>query len=176
MMIGGLSASKFLLGASVPVVRWSMPWPPVSSLAQSQELCTRIWSGFDEYDIHGCLQRSDTESSLLSSYLPNADIYGSSNTSSKKSLSAKIEARACRNWLGPSSQERHCLILLPQLVPGAGAWPLALPDSLDSHIPSPLFQVSLCRRLGMPIWYQDTHTARSGKRHLEMHSGWYHLP
>ena len=40
-----------------------------SSLAQSQELCTQIWSGFDEYDIDGGLQRSDTDSSLLSSFL-----------------------------------------------------------------------------------------------------------
>ena len=61
--------------ASVLVARWSMPRP--LGVAQPQELCTPMWSGFDEYDIDGGLQRSDTESSLLSSSFPNADIYGS---------------------------------------------------------------------------------------------------
>ena len=42
----------------------------VSILAQSQELCARIWPGFDEYDIDGGLQRADTESSLFSSFPP----------------------------------------------------------------------------------------------------------
>ena len=49
----------------------------VSSLAQSQELCTRIWPGFEEYDIDGGLVRSDMESYLSDSFLPNAGIYGS---------------------------------------------------------------------------------------------------
>ena len=47
-----------------------------TSLAQSQELCARMWPGFDEYDIDGGLRRSDTESDLISSILPNASIYG----------------------------------------------------------------------------------------------------
>ena len=53
--------------ASVLVARWGMPCPPRSP-AGSQELRTQIWSGFDEYDIDGGLQRSDTESSLFSSF------------------------------------------------------------------------------------------------------------
>ena len=129
----------------------------VSSLAQSQELCARIWPGFDEYDIDGGLQPADTESSLLSSFLPSANIYGSSNTPSQQSLSAKIEANTCRHLLDPSSRERHRLAHFGlHRVPGAGAWLFALPDSQESHIPSPLFRVSLRRRLRMPIWSQDT--------------------
>ena len=52
----------------------------VSSLAQSQEVCTRIWPGFDENDLDGGLMRSDVESSLGASFLPNAGNYGSSGT------------------------------------------------------------------------------------------------
>ena len=81
----------------------------VAGLAQSQELCARIWPGFDEYDIDGGLLRADTESSLTASMLPNANIYGSSDTPSQKSLSAKIEARVCQHLLDPSSKERHRL-------------------------------------------------------------------
>ena len=129
----------------------------VSSLAQSQELCARIWPGFDEYDIDGGLQPADTEFSLLSSFLPSANIYGSSNTPSQQSLSAKIEVNTCRHLLDPSSRERHRLAHFGlHRVPGAGAWLFALPDSQESHIPSPLFRVSLRRRLRMPIWSQDT--------------------
>ena len=36
----------------------------ISSLAQTQELCTRIWPGFDECDLDGGLMRSEVESSL----------------------------------------------------------------------------------------------------------------
>ena len=128
MTIGGLPASGFLLRASALVVEWNMPRPRmyVSILVQSQELCTRSWPGFDEYDIDGGLQRSDTESSLLSSFLSNADIYGSSNCPSQRSLRHR-SATACR-------------IFWPNWIPGAGAWLLALPDSLESHIPPPLFR------------------------------------
>ena len=40
----------------------------ISSLAQTQELCTRIWPGFGEYDLDGGLMRSDVESSLGASF------------------------------------------------------------------------------------------------------------
>ena len=36
----------------------------VPSLAQTKGLCTRIWPGFDEYDLDGGYMRSDVESSL----------------------------------------------------------------------------------------------------------------
>ena len=45
-----------------------------------QDLCTRILHGFDEYDIDGGLIRSHVESSLTASFLPIADIFGSSCT------------------------------------------------------------------------------------------------
>ena len=62
--------------------------------------------------------------------------------SRRKGLSAKIEAEACRDMQDPSSRERQrvapvCL----NRIPGAGAWLLAFADSLESCIPSPLFQV-----------------------------------
>ena len=77
-------------------VRLNMPPAAyISSLAQSPELCPNIWPGFDEHDIDGGLMRSDVESSLSDAFLPNAGIYDSSCTPSQKSLSAKIEAKAC---------------------------------------------------------------------------------
>ena len=88
---GGLGARSALEHA---------PAAHVSSLAQSQELCTRIWPGFDEYDLDGGLMRSDVESSLGASFLPNAGIYGSSSTPSQKSLSAKIEVLRLTNAIG----------------------------------------------------------------------------
>ena len=118
----------------------------VSSLAQTQELCTRIWSGFDEYDLDGGVMRSDVESSLGAPFLPNAGIYSASGTPSQKSLSAKIEAKVCHHPLHPSSRERHRVAHLSR-----GAWLFALPLSPESHIPAPLFRVSLRRRLRMPI-------------------------
>ena len=119
-----------------------------------QDLCTRIWHGFDEYVIDGGLIRSDVESSLTASFLPIADIYGSSCTPSQKSQSAKIEAKTSLHLLDPSFHERHrvahfCL----NHIPGASAWLFALPDSLESHIPAPLFRVSL------PLTIQLTTTA-----------------
>ena len=71
---------------------------------------------------------ADTESSLLSSFLPNANIYGSSNTPSQRSLSAKIEAKACQHLLDPSSRERHRLAHFSlNRIQGARAWLFGLP-------------------------------------------------
>ena len=135
------------------------PAANISSLAQSQELSARIWPGFDEYDIDGGLMRSDMESTLTSCFLRNANIYGSSCTAFQKSLSAKIEARTCRHLLDQFSHERHRVAHFSlNCIPGAGAWRFALPNSLESHIPAPLFPVGLRRRLHMPIWIQDTNT------------------
>ena len=165
MRTGGLPASALLLGVSEPAAQLEhAPAAYVSSLAQSQELCARIWPGFDEYDIDGGLLRSDTESSLISSFLPNANIYGSSDTPCQKSLSAKIEAKVCQHLLDPSSRERHRLAhFVLNRVPGAGAWLFALPDSPETHIPPPLFRVSLRRRLRMPIWSQDSNCSLCGQ-------------
>ena len=98
-----------------------VPAAYVASLAQSQELCAGIWPGFDEYDIDGGPLRADTESSLTASMQPNANIHGSSDTPSQKSLSAKIEARVCQHLLDPSSKERHRLAhFVHNRVPGPG--------------------------------------------------------
>ena len=133
----------------------------ISSLAQ--ELCARIWPGFDEYDIDGGFMRSDMESTLTSCFVPNANIYGASCTPSQKSLSAKIEARTCRHLLDQSSHERHRVAHFSlNCIPGAGAWLFALPNSLESRIPAPLFRVGLRRRLRMPIWTQDTNCTLCG--------------
>ena len=95
----------------------------ISSLALTQELCTRIWPGFDEYDLDGGLMRSDVESSLGASFLPNTGIYNSSGTPSQKSLSAKIEAKVCHHLLDPSSHDRHRVAHLSlNRILGAGAW------------------------------------------------------
>ena len=64
MMIGGLPASGFCGGIGA------------RSAGRALAACTRIWPGFDEYGTDGGLQRSDTESSLLSSSLLTADICG----------------------------------------------------------------------------------------------------
>ena len=48
-------------------------------------------------------------------------------------------------------------------IPGAGAWLLALPDSLESHILAPFFRVSLRRCLRMPVWSQDTNNTLCGQ-------------
>ena len=89
----------------------------ISSLALSQELCARIWSGFDEYDIDGGLRRSEAEFDLISG--SNASIHGSSNTpSQKRSLFSGTPLP------GP---------LLPQSHSWSRAWLSALPGSLESH-------------------------------------------
>ena len=108
--------------------------------------------------------RADTELSLTASMLPNANIYGSTDTPSGKSLSAKIEARVCQRLFDPSSKERHRLAhFVLNRVPGVGAWLFALPDSPETHIPPPLFRVSLRRRLRMPIWSQDSNCSFCGQ-------------
>ena len=108
--------------------------------------------------------RSDVESSLGASFLPNAVICGSSGTPSQKSLSAKIEAKVCHHLLDPASHDRHRVAHLSlNRIPGAGAWLFALLGSLKSHIPAPLFRVSLRRRLRMPIWTQDTNRTLCGQ-------------
>ena len=136
----------------------------VSSLAQSQDLSTLIWPAFDEFDLDGGLLRSEVESSLKSSFLPNAEIYDSSGSPSQKSLSAKVEATVCHRLLNDPDQERHRVAHFGlNRLPGAGAWLFALPDSLESHIPSPLFKIGLRRRLRMPIWSQDTHCSLCGQ-------------
>ena len=136
----------------------------ISSLAQTQTLCTLIWPAFDEYDLDGGLMRSEVESSLSSAFLPNAGIYASSGSPSQKSLSAKIEAKVCHHLLDAPAHDRHRVAHLSlNRLPGAGAWLFALPDSLESHIPSPLFKVSLRRRLRMPVWTQDTNCSLCGQ-------------
>ena len=164
MRTGGWPASELLLGGlGARSAAEHAPAAYVSSLAQSQELCARIWPSFDEYDIDGGLMRSDTESSLLSSFLPNADLYSSSDTPSQKSLSAKIEAKVCQLLLDPFSREQHRLAhFVLNRVPGAGAWLFALPDPPESHIPPPLFRVGLRRRLRVPIWSQDSNCSLCG--------------
>ena len=87
---GGLGARSALLHA---------PAAYISSLAQTRELCARMWPGFDEYDLNGGLMRSDVESSLGASFLPNTGIYHSSGTPSQKSLSAETEPKVCRHVL-----------------------------------------------------------------------------
>ena len=69
-----------------------------------------------------------------------------------------------QHLLDPSSRERHRLThFVLNRVPGAGAWLFALPDSPDTHIPPPLFRVSLRRRLRMPIWSQDSNCSLCGQ-------------
>ena len=76
----------------------------------------------------------------------------SSDSPSQKSLSARIEAKVCHHLLDPSSHDPHRVAHLSLIrVPGVGAWLFALPDSLESHIPAPLFRVSRRRRLRMPF-------------------------
>ena len=152
MANGGLGARSALEHA---------PAAYISSLAQSQDLCSRIWPCFDEYDLDGGLMRSDVESSLGASFLQKAGIYNSFGSPSQKSLCAKIEAKVCHHLLDPSSHDRHRVAHLSlNRIPGAGAWLFALPDSLESHIPAPLFRVSLLR---MPIWSQDTNCPLCGQ-------------
>ena len=136
----------------------------ISSLSQTQSLCASVWPAFDEYDIDGGLLRSEVESSLSSAFLPNAGIYASAASPSQKSLSAKIEAKVCHHLLDTQVQDRHRVAHLSlNRLPGAGAWLFALPDSAESHIPSPLFKVSILRRLRMPIWAQDTNCSLCGQ-------------
>ena len=126
----------------------------ISSLAQPSAHAFGL--GFGEYDIDGGLERLDTESSLLSSFLPNASIYGSSNTPSQKSLSAKIEAKTCRHLLDHSSQERH---RLAQFYFGSS--PFRTPSSLTSLHPcfgSVSAVVSAC-----PVRSQDTNCTVCGQ-------------
>ena len=73
-----------------------------------QELQNEVNCTFSLTD--GGLRRSETESDLISGILPN--------TPSQKSLSTKIEAKACCHLLDPSSQEHHrwahfCLNRIP---------------------------------------------------------------
>ena len=136
----------------------------ISSLSQTQSLCVSVWPAFDEYDIDGGLLRSEVESSLSSAFLPNAGIYASATTPSQKSLSAKIEAKICHHLLDSQVQDRHRVAHLSlNRLPGAGAWLFALPDSAESHIPPPLFRVSILRRLRMPLWDQDTNCSLCGQ-------------
>ena len=136
----------------------------ISSLSQTQSLCASVWPAFDEYDIDGGLLRSEVESSLSSAFLPNAGIYASAASPSQKSLSAKIEAKVCHDLLDTQVHDRHRVAHLSlNRLPGAGAWLFALPDSVESHIPSPLFKVSILRRLRMPIWAQDTNCSLCGQ-------------
>ena len=136
----------------------------ISSLGQTQTLCTLVWPAFDEYDLDGGLMRSEVESSLSSAFLPSAGIYASAVSPSQKSLSAKIEAKVCHHLLDTQVNDRHRVAHLSlNRLPGAGAWLFALPDSLESHIPSPLFKVSILRRLRMPIWAQDTNCSLCGQ-------------
>ena len=140
------------------------PTAYIWSLAQTQTLCTLTWPSFDELDLDGGLLGSDVESSLSSAFLPNAGIYTSSGSPSQKSLSAKIEAKVCHHLLDPTAHDRHRVAHLRlNRPPGAGAWLFAVPDSLDSHITSPLFKVSLRRRLCMSIWSQDTNCTLCGQ-------------
>ena len=48
-------------------------------------------------------------------------------------------------------------------IPWAGAWLSGLPDSTESHIPAPLFRVSLRRRLRIPVRTQDTNCTLCGQ-------------
>ena len=114
------------------------PAAHISGLAQSQELYARIWPGFDEYDIDGGLRRSETESDLISGILPNASIYGSSNTPSQKSLPAKIEVKACCHLLDLFSQHTtagptSASIVSPELERGFS--PSRTPSSPTSLFP-----------------------------------------
>ena len=73
---------------------WPLTFPawlsPKSSVHASGLVSTNM-------TFHDGLLRSDTESSLISSFLPNANIYGSSDTPSQKRLSAKNEAHVCQH-------------------------------------------------------------------------------
>ena len=73
--------------------------------------------------------RSDVESSLVASFLPNAGIYGSSGTPSQKSLSGKIRLRFVIT----------CLILLLTIAIGLrvqerGFLPFRIPSKPTSRL------------------------------------------
>ena len=100
-----------------------------TSMTSTEVSCGRTWSPL-----------SPPPSSLMPiSMAPPA-------TPSRKSLSAKIEAKTSLHLLDPSFHESHCVAhFCLNRIPGAGAWLFALPDSLESHIPALLFRISLRR-------------------------------
>ena len=146
------------------VARWSMPSAYVSSLAQLQQPCTKFWPGFDDCDIDGGLQHSDTESSLFSSFLLNTDVYGSSNTiSQKKPLGQGLSKLAATCWI------RHCGSAIVWRI-SASTRPLELALGSSSYLtPSNLTSRHLGSRLAFVVVFAypsgpKTHTALSAAR------------
>ena len=160
---GGWPASELPTEALVLAAPRNMPLPPTSPAWPSLKSAHLAWFRVSTTltEVSGALTLCQY---LISGILPNASINGSPSTPSQKSLSAKIEAKACRHLLDHSSQEHHrrahfCI----NRIPGIGAWLFAFPDSLESHIPTPLFRVSLRRRLRMSVWSQDTNCTLCGQ-------------
>ena len=151
--------------ASELVAHWNTPpphtfqaWPSLKSYARASGQASMSTTSTE------ASRRSETESDLISGILPNASIYGSSNTPSQKSLSAKIEAKACCHLLDPSSQEHHrqahfCLIAF--LEPERGFSPFRTPSSPTFLLPyfGSAFAVAFACPSG-----PRTRTARSADR------------
>ena len=88
----------------------------------------------------------------------------------QKSLSAKIEAKACCHLLDPSSQEHHrrahfCL----NRIPGAGTWLFALPDSRVPHFLPHYFGSAFAVAFACPSGPR-TRTARSADKSCGDHA------
>ena len=68
-----------------------------------------------------------------------------------------IEARAFSELMASNQVDVHRKAhLVLNRNPGAGAWLTSLPNSPDTHLPTPLFTTSLRRRLRMAIWDADS--------------------
>ena len=121
----------------------------ISSLAQTQTLCTLIWPSFDELHLDGGLLRSDVESSLSSAFLPMLA------STTRRVL---LPRRACRPRLRP----RFVIICsIPLLMTVT-----ELPTSASTaQVPgsSPCRILSTLTSLPMSIWSQGHHCTLLGQ-------------
>lgn len=107
----------------------------------TEELCPRIWPKFDalEYSSGWRLRRL-----RLHVFPLGATIYGEFTSPSQRSLTAKLEARACQTPLGADSLDCHRRLHMKLCeVSGAVAWLTSLANSIETHFP----RTTMCPRL-----------------------------
>ena len=150
-VLAQLSLKHGGLGVRDPVRH--APAAYLGSLGQTQALCRRIDPEFDVQDGCGGLSKAATEDALRNRVLDAASWDWGAVSPTQKELSAMVDGALHQELQRDQAHDRFfCAHLALASLPGAGAFLTAPPVDDGREFDTPLFQVSIKRRLRAPVF------------------------
>jgi len=146
-----LSVKHGGLGIRDPVLH--APAAFLGSLGQTQGLYVKIDPDFDSLDGCGGLFKSKTEADLRQHIMEAASLDWGAVPHTQKDLSSMIDGALQFQIREQQAHDRFfCAHMALSTLPGAGAFLTAPPVEDGREIETPLFKVSLKRRLRAPVF------------------------